>query len=403
LEEEINLRPYIDGLVRHGWLIVLSAFLGAALALIYASSQKDSYLATTIVAFLEPTQAVQFDPRFESVTSRTTILKSLPSLSMSDDVMGALLARVNDTGIDTVTELRELLSAESGSDINLLYLRAHAGDPVLSARLVNEWADVFVAMANEIYASRGSGQIEFYTMQLQEADERLAAADQALIDFQGVNTLIPVTNKLDSLIGLQARYEDYGNSLTRLEDDIRAARAQLNSQPGGVGGVVGEYTLLALQSRVFQLQELLPVTIQLTAPTSATPLDQGQYLDSLDAVVTEMRPAIAEQLAALTPQILKLQREKEALTARTAQLISDRELAMETYKTLARKLDEERLTTNDTTTGFRQVSRGAVPENPVSVSLVLSALAGAMFGALLSSLLLILTLWWRGQSSRQPL
>ncbi len=398
MEEEIDLRPYIDGLVRHGWLIVLCALLGATLALIYVSNQKDNYLATTIVAFLEPTQAVQFDPRFESVTSRTTILKSLPSLSMSDDVMGALLIRVNDTEIATVTELRNLLSAESGSDINLLYLQAHAGDPVLSARLVNEWADVFVTMANEIYANRGSGQIEFYTMQLQEAAQRLTTADQALIDFQGVNTLIPVTNELDSLVRLQARYVDYDSSLTKLEDDIRAARAQLNSQPGGVGGVAGEYTLLALQSRVFQLQELLPVTIQLTAPTNAAPLDQAQYLNSLDTVVAEMRPAIAEQLAALAPQILELQREKETLSTRATRLTSDRELAMETYKTLVRKLDEERLTTNDITTGFRQVSRAAVPEMPMSVNLVLVALIGAALGGILSGLAVILYTWWRSRA-----
>lgn len=403
MEEEINLRPYIDGLVRHGWLIVLCALLGAALALIYASSQKDNYLATTIVAFLEPTQAVQFDPRFESVTSRTTILKSLPSLSMSDDVMGALLDRMNDTEINTVTELRDLLAAESGSDLNLLYLRAHSEDPELSARLVNEWSDIFVAMANEIYANRSNGQVEFYMTQLQESAQRLNSADQALIDFQAVNNLVPVSNELDSLSSLQARYVEYGNSLTRLEDDIAAARAQLNSQPGGVGGVAGEYTWLALQSRVFLLQELLPVTVQLAPSTGTSQQDQGQYLHSLDAVIAEMRPVIAEQLVTLEPQILELQREKEVLTARATRLTSNRDLALETYKTLARKLDEERLTTNDITTGFRQVSRAAVPENPASVNLMLSALAGAMFGALLSSLLLILTLWWRGQSSRQPL
>lgn len=395
MEDEIDLRPYIHSLIRYWRQIALCALIGAGLGLFYGVSRQDSYPATTIVAFLEPTQAVQFDPRFESVTSKTTILKSLPALSMSDEVMGALLLRLDDTGIDTVTDLKKRLSAESGSDLNLLYLRARTLDPVLSARLVNEWADVFVTMANDIYANRGSGQVEFYTVQLQEAAQRLTATDQALIDFQAINTLPQVTNELDSLVALQVRYVELDNSLTMLESDVQAARAQLTSLPTGAGGVAGEYTLLALQSRVFQLQEQLPVTIQLAAPTGAASPDTGQFLSSLDAVIAEMRPEIAEQLVSLGPRILELQREKESLTARSVLLSSNRDLAMETYKTLARKLDEERLTTNDITTGFRQVSRAAVPEMPVTVNLALITLAGAAFGMILSGLAAILYTWWR--------
>lgn len=159
--------------------------------------------------------------------------------------------------------------------------------------------------------------------------------------------------------------------------------------------MAGEYTLLALQSRVFQLQEQLPITIQLAAPTGAASPDTGQFLSSLDAVIAEMRPRIAEQLVSLGPRILELQREKESLTARSVLLSSNRDLAMETYKTLARKLDEERLTTNDITTGFRQVSRAAVPEMPITVNLVLITLAGAAFGMILSGLAAILYTWWR--------
>ena len=71
---------------------------------------------------------------------------------------------------------------------------------------------------------------------------------------------------------------------------------------------------------------------------------------------------------------------------------------METYKTLVRKLDEERLTTNDITTGFRQVSRAAVPEMPMSVNLVLVALIGAALGGILSGLAVILYTWWRSRA-----
>ena len=97
----------------------------------------------------------------------------------------------------------------------------------------------------------------------------------------------------------------------------------------------------------------------------------------------------------MEPRILALQREREALNNRANRLASDRELAMETYKTLSRKLDEERLTTNDYSVGFRQVSRAAVPEAPVGTNQILLALAGAAFGAILASLIIILYAWWK--------
>ena len=96
--------------------------------------------------------------------------------------------------------------------------------------------------------------------------------------------------------------------------------------------------------------------------------------------MAEIQPAVSEQLVVLEPQILALQREREALNNRANRLASDRELAMETYKTLSRKLDEERLTANDYSVGFRQVSRAAVPEAPVSSNRTLLALMGVVFG-----------------------
>ena len=397
MEEEIDLRPYVNALLRYWWAIILTGLIIGVGAVLYASLKEASYRATTIVAFLEPTQSVQFDTRFETVPSKTTILRSLPSLSMSDDVMTQLLANLGDTHIETVTQLERHLSAESGSDLNLLYLRANSSDPELSARLVNQWAEVFVATANEIYASRGASQIEFYVQQVEEAGVRLTDTEQALIDFQGGSRLTMVTNELTSLTNLQANYVDYSTSLTRLRDDIRAARAQLGALPGGAPGVAEDYTLLALQSRLIQLQQLAPITLQIAAAsvTTAATTDQSQFLDSLEAAIAEIQPAISEQLAVMEPRILALQREREALNNRANRLASDRELAMETYKTLSRKLDEERLTTNDYSVGFRQVSRAAVPEAPVGTNQILLALAGAAFGAILASLIIILYAWWK--------
>lgn len=397
MEEEIDLRPYASALLRQWKIIVLSGLIVGAIAFIFATIQPTNYLATTIVAFLEPTESVQFDTRFETVPSRTSLLRSLPSLSKSDEILAALLAELDIQGIDTLTDLERHLSAESGTDLNLLYLQANSQSPEVAAQLVNQWAELFVGRANEIYANRGSGQIDFYAQQVEDAAVRLDTAEQALAIFQGINRLALVSNELTSLTNLQAGYVNYSNSLARLQNDIRAARAQETSLAGGTTGVAGDYTTLALQSRVIELQNSLPLTIQLTPADSIAIAgqNQAQFLDSLESIVDEMQPAIEVELAALEPRILSLQREQVALQARMTRLTADRDLALETYKTLSRKLDEERLTTNDISYGFRQVSRAVIPEMPVGSNRTLAAIAGAAFGALLAAVVIILYTWWR--------
>lgn len=397
MEEEIDLRPYVSALLRYWWVIILSGLTIGALAFIFASVQRTNYLATTIVAFLEPNESVQFDSRFETVPSRTSLLKSLPSLSMSDEVLAALLAELDIPEIETITELETHLSAESGTDLNLLYLRADSESPNVAAQLVNQWAELFTGMANDIYANRGSTQLAFYDQQVEEAATRLDTSEQALVNFQGVSRLALVTNELASLTGLQAEYVNYASSLARLQDDIKAVRAQQTGLPGGVAGVAGDYTTLALQSRVIELQETIPLTVQLASSGNVVVAeqDQAQLLESFDTIVAEMQPAIETELAALEPRILDLQREQVALQARMTRLTTDRDLALETYKTLSRKLDEERLTTNDLSFGFRQISRAVIPELPVGSNKSLAALAGAAFGAILASVAIILYTWWR--------
>src|SRR5690606_12322926 len=156
-------------------------------------------------------------------------------------------------------------------------------------------------------------------------------AEQALAIFQGINRLALVSNELTSLTNLQAGYVNYSNSLARLQNDIRAARAQETSLAGGTTGVAGDYTTLALQSRVIELQNSLPLPIQLTPADSIAfaGQNQAQFLDSLESIVDEMQPAIEVELAALEPRILGLQREQVALQARMTRLTADRDLALE--------------------------------------------------------------------------
>ena len=66
LEEEIDLRPYIEALIK-GWKWIVGAGLIVAIAAFGMSSLLPStYEATSLVAITETRQNIQFDPRIQT-------------------------------------------------------------------------------------------------------------------------------------------------------------------------------------------------------------------------------------------------------------------------------------------------------------------------------------------------
>ena len=69
MEEEIDLRQYVEVLIRHwGWIAGL-ALVAAAAALGVSFLIPPTYEATALVAVTEPRYVMRFDPRFETVNS----------------------------------------------------------------------------------------------------------------------------------------------------------------------------------------------------------------------------------------------------------------------------------------------------------------------------------------------
>ena len=68
MEEEIELRPYIELLVKRWYLIVGAALVAAIVAFVVSSMQPAEYEATALVAITEPQLRVQFEPRIEELS-----------------------------------------------------------------------------------------------------------------------------------------------------------------------------------------------------------------------------------------------------------------------------------------------------------------------------------------------
>ncbi len=369
MDEEIDLRPYIELLIRRWYLIIGAAVLGGLLALGATSLQDRVYQATSLIAVTQDRLIARFDPRLDT-SDEPQPVRILPELATSDDLIAELLVAIAPPleDIDTITSLRRLLEADPGSDPSLIRLMTTHPDPVDAARVSNQWAAILVQRANELFGDGDSEQLTFFQEQLSKAEEELSSGQASLIEFQGVNRQTIQKNKVDALNNTQRILLAEKRELNQLQSNIRDFKEQIDRlESHGLPSFAEQLTALVLQLRVFKATLELPLQLQLDGASSlsASSLDEHvTVLAELEETVISRRDEIETELTELEPQLLELQEELQESRAESNRLTLNRDVAQETYLSLARKVDEEKITANDMIRGIRLASEAAVPEWP---------------------------------------
>ncbi|MFO7682798.1 MAG: Wzz/FepE/Etk N-terminal domain-containing protein, partial [Chloroflexota bacterium] len=250
MEEEIDLRPYIEALIAKWYWIVGAAVLAGVAAFIVSSLLPPTYEATALAAITQPTEIVEFDSRIRSLADSQP-LKAYPEIALSDEVMLALLPEITalDAKVQSVEDLRGLLEAGAGADPSLLRLTVTHGDAETTAVIANRWAEIFVARANQIYGNKGGEQLDFFQEQLLDAESELTAAETALIEYQGRNRAAVLSNELASLQLTQAAQLEKKAQIESLTQDIESLLAQL--EDGNEAMAANQLTAFLLQVRAF--------------------------------------------------------------------------------------------------------------------------------------------------------
>lgn len=253
MEEEIDLRPYIEAVTRNWVWILGAAVLAALVAFAISSFIAPTYEATALVAVTEPRQVVQFDPRIKT-TEENQPIKAYPELATSDEILGVLLKEVTLIApeITNLASLRGLLSAKAGSDPSLINLSATSGDPQTASEIVNMWAEIFVTKANEVFGTQGSEQLSFFEDQLLVASQDLQLAEEALIEFQARNRSQILENELIALQQTQADQLAKRRQIALLLQDIESLREQLtDTSDGKAASSAAQLAAVLLQLRAF--------------------------------------------------------------------------------------------------------------------------------------------------------
>ncbi|MFQ6102252.1 MAG: GumC family protein [Anaerolineae bacterium] len=428
MEEEIDLRVYVEVLIRSWKWVVGLALVAAVAAFAVSFLISPIYEAMALAAVTEPRYVMRFDPRFETVDSVQPAYKAYPELATSDDLLQELLTSPNllSEGVETLQDLRGILEAKSGADPSMVQLVVSSQDPEEAARVANAWAALFVARANEIYGAHSEDQGRFFEDQLERTQAELEAAEQALIEFQARNQGAVLEAQLASA---QQDLQDYLVEQREIERAVRNARAlqtHVAGQPTDGPATPGDnLAALLLQIQAFSIRTSRPAqtadyerggalsvwlqpeseagsSIQLQISDAALLSSErtvGELMASLDELVLTLEAweeEIETHVAALEPQILALQQQLQEIQTEEDGLTRARDVARETHTTLARKVEEARIATQDTTGEVRLASQAAVPEKPVSPRKLLNTAVAGMLGLMLGVFGAFAVEWWRG-------
>ena len=240
---------------------------------------------------------------------------------------------------------------------------------------------------NELYQQR-TNTAAFFASQTDEARATLETAEQKLIDFQAHNPLNVVNAQLAAKQAALASDLAMGQKIALLIEDARSLQQQLaNQTTGGTLPLADQVSALYLQVSTLTGQGAVPIQLQVSSGGelgTRTVGEQSALLESLVKALQDKANEFQQQAKTLEPDILALQEKQQATQIDLDRLTRDRDVAQETYLALTRKLDETRVTAQDTSGVVQLASAAVTPTVPTGPRKAVNTLLGGIVGVLMA-------------------
>lgn len=399
-DDEIDLRKWLLILWQaRYWILGIPLALGI-LVFVGASFLPATYKATALIAVTQSRYNLNFDARIQTINDPNRNYQAFVSLATSGDVVQKLYQNLDryPEGVQSPLDLASHLDAELRNDLILLSVSTR--NPQLSAQIADQWAEIYVLQANQVYGSQGEGQVAFFQTQLAAANAELEAAENALIAFQAHNRLSVLYAQRNALQTSLVNLTDQTQRAQNLLADAQALRSQFQQIPSNTIVAPGEQ----LAALILQTQAIYnakwqdsdsPLILQLGDPKGE--LTVGEQMAALGRLMLGLQNRLKDlktQIDAIEPQILVLQAEIQTLEIEQDTLTRNRDLLKETYIALARKAQEAQIANQNTGGQVRLASRAAVPEAPAGPRRLIFALIAIMLGGIAVVGAVLARAWW---------
>lgn len=248
MEEEIDLRIYIDALLRWWWLIALAAILAGGAAFVVSQMMPPVYEASAGVVSLKSRAEISLGSGFQSVTEDDLTLNakiqgSSALLDRNKRRLNTLVGMVKNGVIadQVAAELKDMLGPDEavpsklvgnvhgeilsgdGGDSDTIQIIVSNKDPVKAAAIANAWAQAFEVHVNNIY---GEASINPFTDIHEQVTDAKATFDQAQA------TYITFLAADDRIAELERQVAEDEATITKLRDSRQATKAAVIDAQG---------------------------------------------------------------------------------------------------------------------------------------------------------------------------
>lgn len=408
--EELELRDYIEVLLRRKWIIILSFLITTFSAGIGAFFLvKPTYEATALLMVSKPRYQVELEPKIKTPIPLEISLETYRSLIKSSDLEEKV---IKELGLNqppynlTIEDLDEMVLVEAIPRTDLIKIKVKSGSHALAKKIVNTWVSLFIAENKELNLRETKESQSFIENQLEICQQTLFFAEDNLCKFNEKSRIDSLKKeigaKLAKMISYELRLADLSALIEAEQAGIRQARKQLAGQPktfvltksiyddasfSKLASEVSGKGLLLLENLSFNSEELNPLYIHLGERIACSMID----LDKYQSEAAQVRKNIESYRTRI--ELLRKELAAEELTKSRLERI--RNTANSIYDVVSQKSAEIRIAVTTKTGTVKIVSLAHEPKQPVGPGKKRIVLIGGILGLFLGIFVAFFTDYWQ--------
>jgi uncharacterized protein involved in exopolysaccharide biosynthesis len=210
-EEEIDIREYINVLIKRKGVIIL-IFLIAVItaALVSYFYLKPVYEASTILMISKPKYQVELEPKIQTQIVPEISLATYESLIKDREIEEEVIKKLNLDQLPyelSSDDLQEMITIEALKNTNLIKMNLQASNPKLAKDVVNTWAALFVEKNKELNLKESRESQVFIEDQLKTSKKNLYKIEEDMREFNETNRIEILENEIRGKAAKVLNYE----------------------------------------------------------------------------------------------------------------------------------------------------------------------------------------------------
>ena len=236
--EELELRDYIEVLLRHKWIIIFSFLITTFSAGIGALFLvKPIYEATALLMVSRPGYQVELEPKIKTPIPLEISLETYRDLIKSSDLEEKVINQLNLSQPPnnlTIEDLDEMVFVEAVPKTDLIKIRVKSDSPTRAKEIVNTWVSLFLMENKELNLKETKEAQSFIENQLAISEQNLSLAEEKLRKFNERSRIDSlkkeIEEKLTRIMSYELRLADVGISLKKEEAKVSQIKRQMAIQ-----------------------------------------------------------------------------------------------------------------------------------------------------------------------------